>query len=77
MQCMQPSESRILEEALKLSPEARAALAGSLLDSLEQAPDPDAEAMWAAELARRVREIDQGAVRLVPWSEARSAILGG
>jgi len=74
---MKPTESRILEEALELSPEARAALAGSLLDSLEEAPDPEAEAIWEAEIAKRVRELERGAVHLVPWSEARRTILGG
>lgn len=77
VECMKPTESRILEEALKLSPEARAALAGSLLDSLEEAPDPEAEAIWEAEIAKRVRELEGRAVRLVPWSEAHRVILGG
>jgi putative addiction module component (TIGR02574 family) len=74
---MTPSEAKLLEEALKLSPEARAALAGSLLDSLEAPPDPDAEALWEAEINHRIREIERGTARMVPWSEARRAILGG
>jgi hypothetical protein len=74
---MRPSETKILEEALKLSPEARAALAGSLLDSLEESSDPDAEALGEAEIAKRIGELDGGKVRLMPWSEARRAILGG
>ncbi len=51
---MKPSETRILEDALKLSPEAQAALAGSLVDSLEDSLDPNAEALWEAEIAQRV-----------------------
>jgi putative addiction module component (TIGR02574 family) len=73
---MKSAENRILEEALKLSPEARAALAGSLLDSLEESLDPDAEALWEAEIAKRIEQIERGKVKLVPWSEARRAILG-
>ena len=73
---MTEDEARILEQALKLPPEARAALAGSLLDSLDSPPDPDAEAAWAAEISKRLREIDGGLVKLVPWAEARREIAG-
>ena len=69
---MPPDPVKLLEEALKLSPEARAALAASLLESL----DEDAEAAWAAEIARRLHELDSGAVTPIPWSEARRMILG-
>ena len=67
---------KLLEEALKLSPEARAALAGSLLESLDEGVDEGAEAAWAAEIAKRLHELDSGAVAPVPWSEARRMILG-
>ena len=67
---------RVLEEALDLSPEERADLAATLLDSLQEGEDPDAEEAWAEEIARRLDEIDTGKVRTVPWSEARRHILG-
>jgi putative addiction module component (TIGR02574 family) len=67
---------RVLAEALKLSPEARAALATSLLESLDEAVDEGAEAAWAEEIGKRIRELDSGAVTPVPWSEARRMILG-
>jgi len=73
---MKPDPSKLLEEALKLSPEARAALASSLLESLDEAVDEGVEAAWAAEIGKRVREVDSGAVAPVPWSEARRMILG-
>jgi putative addiction module component (TIGR02574 family) len=72
---MTPDAARLLEEALKLSPEARAALAASLLESLDEGVDERAEAAWAAEIARRIHELDSGAVAPVPWSEARRMIL--
>ena len=68
--------SKLLEEALKLSPEARAALASSLLESLDEAVDEGAEAAWAEEIGKRIRALDSGAVTPVPWSEARRMILG-
>jgi putative addiction module component (TIGR02574 family) len=67
---------KLLEEALKLSPEARAALAASLLESLDEDVDEDAEAAWAAEVTRRLHELDSTRVAPIPWSEARRMILG-
>ena len=64
----------LLQEAMKLPPEARAALAGSLLDSLDTEVDADAEAVWSAEIERRLRGIDQGTTKLVPWDEVRRRI---
>ena len=41
---MNPDPAKLLNEALKLSPEERAALAASLLESLEEAVDENVEA---------------------------------
>ncbi|MCC7065737.1 MAG: addiction module protein [Planctomycetes bacterium] len=64
----------LLQQALALAPEARAALAGALLESLEEAPDPEAESAWSSEIARRVCEVDAGDARLVPWEQARQTL---
>lgn len=64
----------ILLEAMKLPPEARAALAGSLLESLDTEVDADAEAAWGVEIERRIRAIDEGTTKLVPWEEVRRRI---
>jgi len=72
---MSTNPTKLLEEALKLPTEARAALAGSLLDSLDDTVDPNAEAAWDTEIARRLKEVDSGKVRPIPWAEARRAIL--
>jgi len=73
---MQPDLAKLLEEALKLSPEARGALAASLLESLDDGVDEDVEAAWAVEIGKRIQELDSGAVTPVPWAEARRMILG-
>ena len=73
---MTPDPVKLLEEAMKLAPEARAALAASLLESLDEGADEGAEAAWATEIARRVHELDSGAVTPIPWPEARRRILG-
>jgi putative addiction module component (TIGR02574 family) len=64
----------IFREALNLPPEGRAALAGSLLESLDEECDCDAEERWREEVARRVREIDSGATPLITWDEARARL---
>jgi putative addiction module component (TIGR02574 family) len=66
----------VLKEALKLPAEARAALAGTLFDSLDESIDQEAESAWEAEIAGRLKEIDEGKVELIPWAEARAKITG-
>ena len=68
--------TKLLEAALKLPPEARAAIAGSLLESLDVAVDADAEAEWDREIASRVKDFDAAPTRVVTWSDARRTILG-
>jgi len=71
---MKENVTEILEKALKLPPEARAAIAGSLLDSLDQTIDDDAESAWEEEIRLRLKDLDEGKVKLVPWAEARRRI---
>jgi putative addiction module component (TIGR02574 family) len=68
---MKRGVAEILKEALALPTEARAALAGSLLDSLDMDVDEDAEAAWGTEISRRVTELDSGAPKTIPWAEVR------
>ena len=65
---------QLLTEALRLSVEERAALAGELIQSLEKEVDSDAEAVWAAEIRTRLERAYAGTARTVPWSEARRRI---
>jgi putative addiction module component (TIGR02574 family) len=61
----------ILKEALALPSEERAALAASLLESLDTDVEEDAEAAWLTEVHRRLAELDCCAVNTVPWAEVR------
>jgi len=63
--------AELLSEALHLPTEARAALADSLLDSLDTEVDANAEEGWRDEIYRRLLEIDGGAVQLIPWHDAQ------
>jgi len=61
-------------KASKLDEHDRATLAGLLLESIEQEPDPDVEEAWKREIARRIEEIDSGSVSLVPWEEVKAKL---
>lgn len=67
--------AEILKEALALPPEARAAMADSLLDSLDTEVDEDAEAAWRREVQRRIAQLDSKAVSPIPWTEVRSRLM--
>jgi putative addiction module component (TIGR02574 family) len=72
---MKSDVSKILEAALKLPVEARAAIAGSLIESLDEEVDENVEEAWAEEIARRIQDLDSGKVKTIPWSKARRPIL--
>jgi len=63
---MKREAAEILKDALARPPEVRAALAGSLLDSFDTDIDEDTAATWAAEVNRRVAELDSGRTRRFP-----------
>jgi putative addiction module component (TIGR02574 family) len=68
---MAEDAAELLTHALKLPPAARAALADSLIDSLDAEVDEDAEDAWRSEIALRVRDLDSGAVQTIAWAEVR------
>jgi putative addiction module component (TIGR02574 family) len=65
----------VWKEAADLSEEERTALAGLLIESLEGEPDTDVEAAWAAEIEKRVAELDAGTVATIPWEQVRQRLL--
>ena len=56
---MSMDATELLNEALGLPAEARAALAARLIESLDETIDPDAEKLWAEEITRRLKELDK------------------
>jgi putative addiction module component (TIGR02574 family) len=66
--------TQLLAEALRLSDEERAALAGELIQSLETEVDADTEAAWSREIRARLDRVDAGTAKTIPWSEARRRI---
>jgi len=68
---MSPETEKLLQKALALPAEDRGALAASLLDSLDQTVDEDAEIAWQQEISRRMDEISSGKAVTVPWREVQ------
>ena len=67
------TQLEILEsEALKLTPDERAALAQRLLASLDE--DAEIEDAWAAEIERRIADVESGAVQVIPIAEALARV---
>lgn len=66
---MNTEANNLFDQALSLSDSDRAALAASLIRSLEREPAADAEKHWESEVKRRIEEIDNGDVELVPWDQ--------
>jgi len=64
----------VLREALALSYDERAVLAGSLLESLEPASDVDVDKAWRKEVARRIAQLDSGEVQTIPWTSVRDQL---
>ena len=65
---------QVFEEAFNLPESERATLAGLLIESLEPAPVPEVEELWAEEAERRWREIESGTVATIPWEEVRAKL---
>jgi putative addiction module component (TIGR02574 family) len=64
----------LLNNAMRLPDEQRAALAAALIESLDDDVDAGAEAAWSAEIARRLQEVESGTAKTIPWPQARQMI---
>jgi len=71
---MSPEVSDLLKRALALSVDERAALANTLLDSIEAANESVQEA-WDAEVARRISDLKAGKAVTVPWEQLHRELL--
>ena len=64
----------IVEAALKLDPQARAEVAQEILESLANSTYGELSPAWEEELDRRVREIEDGRVQLIPSDQVFTEI---
>ena len=73
---MDPEVERILAEAQRLPILRRAALAASILESLDDSPDPEADRKWDEEADLRLQELEDGRVKPISSETLRERILG-
>lgn len=66
---MSDSLTELKERAALLPEQDRAALALSILESLDGPADADVEEAWRIEIERRIGQIDRGEVQLIPGEE--------
>lgn len=62
---------QLLAEALRLSDEERAALAGELIQSLDGSIDGEADAAWSAEIRARLDRVESGSASTIASTDAR------
>lgn len=71
---MQATKDSILTQALTLPEEQRVEIADQLYQSIHGPVDPEVEAAWEEEIARRLKEIDEGRVEMMPWEQVRDEL---
>ena len=74
MYTMATTNDRVIEEALSLPADARLSLIEKLLTSLNLPIDEEIDHIWAEEAERRVSQIEEGKVKLVPGEEVFAKI---
>jgi putative addiction module component (TIGR02574 family) len=69
---MTPEVSKVLEKALALSTRERGLLIDRLISSLDDGPaEEGVEEAWAAEIEKRVDEVQSGKAKMIPAVEVR------
>ena len=64
----------ILGSAMKQPDTDRARIAEALIASLDAPTDQGVDRAWQIEIDKRLREIDSGAVKCIPWEEVRDRL---
>ena len=70
---MTSAAKKILDQALALPEDERAALVDALTRSLETSED-DLSPEWKAEISRRIEAVERGESRLIPGDEVDARI---
>lgn len=71
---MPSAAQKVIDEALSLPANARVSLVEILLASLNLPTQPEIDRLWAEEAERRIAQIDQDEVNLIPGKRTFSSI---
>ena len=69
---MTQAAKNIVKAAVQLREKERVEVVEHLLASLESQSDKDADSAWAAEIERRSRQIKEGVVHPISWTNVKS-----
>lgn len=72
---MSRNPHELLQETMELLPEARAALADSLLNSLDAETDLNVERAWQMEIEKRMASIEDGTAETISWEDVQAQLL--
>ncbi|HVX15826.1 MAG TPA: addiction module protein [Pirellulales bacterium] len=65
---------QLFEAAMKLPERERAKLIDKLALSVDPMADPEWQAAWGPEIARRIAEVDNGTAKLHTWHELQHLV---
>ena len=65
---------KVIEDVLSLPADQRIDIADRILASLNPPTDPEIDGLWAVEAERRIKEIEEGKVNLIPGEEVFARI---
>jgi putative addiction module component (TIGR02574 family) len=68
---MMQEAQELLKKALALPERERADLASTLIESLDDTVDENAEAAWQGEIVRRLEEVRSGKAKTTSWEDVR------
>jgi putative addiction module component (TIGR02574 family) len=71
---MATTNDRVIEEALSLPADIRLSLVEKLLTSLNLPIHEEIDRLWAEEAERRVSQIEEGKIKMVPGEEVFARI---
>ncbi|NIS07421.1 MAG: addiction module protein [Candidatus Dadabacteria bacterium] len=68
------SKKHLFKEAMDLDDNARANLAGLLMESLDSETENGIESAWLEEIEHRMESLDSGKSETVSWNEVRERL---
>jgi len=71
---MNTETTGLFKKVLDLAEKDRIILTGLLIESLDETRDSDTEALWQAEVAMRLEELDSGRIKAISWEEVQSRL---
>jgi putative addiction module component (TIGR02574 family) len=74
MTVMNAKVRELYAAAAELPDGDRAELARMLLETRAEGAETEVEVAWAEEVERRIRQVDEGEVDLVPWEQVRAEL---